>query len=173
MVGIEVGSTAVDFTLSDSSLKPIQLSDYSGKYVVLCFFPMSFSGNANDGCELQLCSMNHLYTTECDPDVIKVFGVSLDGPFPNGAFESKLGLQFPLLSDPTGSTVETYVGKCEFGKFFKENKISNAIDGMITSNRGCVVINPEGKVVYSFSGNGHPGLQPNLNEIKSVLPLKK
>lgn len=42
---LKVGDTAPDFTLPDSSRKPVKLSDFRGKKVViLAFFPAAFSG---------------------------------------------------------------------------------------------------------------------------------
>lgn len=42
---LKVGDVAPDFTLPDSSRKPVKLSDFRGKKVViLAFFPAAFSG---------------------------------------------------------------------------------------------------------------------------------
>jgi peroxiredoxin len=42
---LKVGDEAPDFTLPDSSRKPVKLSDFRGKkVVVLAFFPAAFSG---------------------------------------------------------------------------------------------------------------------------------
>ena len=41
----KVGDTAPDFTLPDSDNKPVKLSDFQGKkVVVLSFFPAAFTG---------------------------------------------------------------------------------------------------------------------------------
>jgi peroxiredoxin len=42
---LKVGDPAPDFTLPDSSRKPVKLSDFHGKkIVILAFFPAAFSG---------------------------------------------------------------------------------------------------------------------------------
>ena len=42
---LKVGDVAPEFTLPDSSGKPVKLSDYRGKKtVVLAFFPAAFTG---------------------------------------------------------------------------------------------------------------------------------
>jgi peroxiredoxin len=42
---LKIGDEAPDFTLPDTSNKPVKLSDFRGKKaVVLAFFPAAFSG---------------------------------------------------------------------------------------------------------------------------------
>ena len=42
---LKVGDEAPDFTLNDTSNKPVKLSDFRGKKaVVLAFFPAAFTG---------------------------------------------------------------------------------------------------------------------------------
>lgn len=46
MAGVRVGQEAPDFELSayiDGGFKNIRLTDYSGKWVVLCFYPGDFT----------------------------------------------------------------------------------------------------------------------------------
>jgi len=46
MAGVRVGQEAPDFELStyvDGGFKNIKLSDYRGKWVVLCFYPGDFT----------------------------------------------------------------------------------------------------------------------------------
>jgi len=46
MAGVRVGQEAPDFELSayiDGGFKNIRLSDYRGKWVVLCFYPGDFT----------------------------------------------------------------------------------------------------------------------------------
>lgn len=41
---LKVADTAPDFTLPDTDNKPVKLSDFRGKVVVLAFFPAAFTG---------------------------------------------------------------------------------------------------------------------------------
>jgi peroxiredoxin Q/BCP len=98
------GDPAPDFSLVGSDGKTYKLSDFKGKSaVVIAWFPKAFTG----GC-----------TTECknmraEGDKIKAYNVayftaSVDDAKLNADFAKSLDLDFPILSDPTRSTAETY-----------------------------------------------------------------
>lgn len=46
-MSVEVGKEAVDFEASafvkDYGFKPVKLSDYKGKWIILCFYPGDFT----------------------------------------------------------------------------------------------------------------------------------
>lgn len=117
---------------------------------------------------MQLCGINSL--VEAAPSDVEFYGVSGDLPFASAAFAKKLDLKYPLLSDPTLTTCKRYVGICEFGAFLKEHGISDALSGAISSNRGCVIVK-DGKVLYAFSGDGHPGKMPSLGDIRAAIGM--
>lgn len=165
---IAEGSDAPLFSACDGNLKLVTNGSFAGKMTVLSFFPASFSGAPDDGCEMQLCGMNAV-AADADASSVVFYGVSGDLPFANNAFAKKLGLTFQLLSDPTLVTCARYVGKCAFGSFFEKHGISNALEGCMTTNRGCVIIDTSGKVVYSFSGDGHPGKQPDMSAVRKIV----
>lgn len=165
---VAVGDAAPAFAGCGPDLKLVTNEAFAGKTVVLSFFPASFSGAPDDGCEMQLCSMNAV-AAAADKEKFAFYGVSGDLPFANKAFAQKLALSFPLLSDPTLATCARFVGKCAFGSFFSEHSISDALEGCVTSNRGCVVVGSDGKVVYAFSGDGHPGKQPDMSVIRKIV----
>lgn len=167
-MAVEVGSKAPEFHACAPDLSAVANEAFAGKTVVLSFFPAAFSGAPDDGCEMQLCSMSALAAT-ADKEKYVFYGISGDLPFANKAFGKKLELVFPLLSDPTLATCDRYVGKCEFGEFFAKHGISTALKGAVCTNRGCVILDPEGKVVYSFSGNGHPGEQPDMAVVRKLI----
>ena len=41
---LKVGDKAPDFTLRDTNFKPVKLSDFKGKSVVLAFYVLAFTG---------------------------------------------------------------------------------------------------------------------------------
>ena len=68
---------------------PSPLSDFSGKTVILAFYPGAFTGVCdNEMCSLQenLHSFSSLNTS--------VLGISVDSPWANGAFSKKYNLNF-------------------------------------------------------------------------------
>jgi len=164
----KVGEKAPSFMACDTNLKAVTNESFSGKTVVLSFFPAAFSGGPEEGCEMQLCAMGAV-ASEADKEKTLFYGISGDLPFANGAYAKKLELPFELLSDAALTSCDKYVGKCDIGAFFKEHGISSALEGAVTTNRGCVVINGEGEVVYSFSGDGHPGKMPDLAAVKKLV----
>ncbi len=105
--------TALDFSLNDSNNKTHNLKDYTGKWLVLYFYPK----DDTPGCTVEACSLR-----DARDDLIKlgaeVVGISKDDPTSHDKFKAKHTLNFTLLSDPEGKTIEAYGawGKKMFGK---------------------------------------------------------
>eukprot|EP00611_Tribonema_gayanum_P007751 TRINITY_DN1717_c0_g1_i2.p1 TRINITY_DN1717_c0_g1~~TRINITY_DN1717_c0_g1_i2.p1 ORF type:complete len:138 (+),score=35.21 TRINITY_DN1717_c0_g1_i2:1064-1477(+) len=132
------------------------------------------SGDALGGPEFQLTSLKDISEKHSD---IKVLGVSHDWPFQNKAFKDKLGIGYPLLSDPGRTVIERFVGTFDMGAFFDKVEIFQAgHPPMPAGNCGCVVVDEQGKVVYHFvsqddDGLPHPGINPSLRLVKEALGL--
>jgi peroxiredoxin len=99
------GTRAPDFTLPDASGRPVRLSDYRGRPVVLVFYPLDWS----PGCSQQL----DLYQAELDEFEkrgVQILAVSVDSMYSHGAWAAVRGLRFPLLSDfaPKGDVARAY-----------------------------------------------------------------
>jgi peroxiredoxin Q/BCP len=100
----KVGDKAPDFKLQASDGKEYSLSDFAGKKaVVIAWFPKAFTG----GCTAQCKSMKE------DGAAIRKFDVayftaSVDDVQKNTDFSKSLGLDYPILSDPTKKTAEAY-----------------------------------------------------------------
>jgi peroxiredoxin len=103
--GLPIGTPAPDFTLADANAKPVSLSDFRGKNVVLVFYPLDWS----PACSDQLS----LYQSEL-PDFDKqdavVIGVSVDSLYSHGAWAAVRSITFPLLADfhPKGEVSKLY-----------------------------------------------------------------
>jgi len=169
---VSVGEAAPDFELIAGGYVNVKLSDYKGKKVVLAFFPCAFSGAVDDGCQCQLEALKTL--TDAG---VTVFGISRDQPFAQKAWMEKLGNPSLLcLCDFTLGTAENYVGTLDFGAFLDGVGVSKGFTGYSASNRGCIAIDEEGKVVYKWvalddAGKSHPGFLPNIDEVKKALGM--
>jgi len=93
-MSITIGQPAPQFTLTSSSLKPVSLSDFKGRKVVLHFFPLAFTGT----CTTQLCTMRDNFGYYDGLNAV-ILGISVDSPFVLGKFKEAINLQFELLSD--------------------------------------------------------------------------
>ncbi len=110
---IKVGVEAPDFELPSSELgangkpgKPIRLSDYRGKkIVVLVFYPLDFSPVCTS--ENQCFAKTSERYANADAQML---GISVDSAWAHAAFAQQLGLNYPLLADfhPKGEVARKY-----------------------------------------------------------------
>jgi peroxiredoxin Q/BCP len=91
---LSVGDKAPQFTLPGTGGKSYSLSDYSGKPVVLVFYP----GDNTPVCTKQLCAYNN-EMSEFDSVGAQVVGISSQGVASHDEFSGKHGFTFPLLAD--------------------------------------------------------------------------
>ena len=93
---LKVGDDAPDFTLKGTDGKEYKLSDFKGKQaVVVAWFPKADT----PGCTLECKSMKEHGQLLKAYDVA-YFTASVDPVDANVAFSKKLGLDYPILSDP-------------------------------------------------------------------------
>src|SRR5580698_6317453 len=92
---LKPGDRAPDFTLTSDENKPVSLSDFRGKQVVLYFYPKA----STPGCTVEACDFRDLRPKFAKQDVV-VLGVSADPVKALVNFKTKQKLNFPLLSDP-------------------------------------------------------------------------
>ncbi len=100
---IEVGKKAPDFTLKDPNGKDVSLSDFSGKKVVLYFYPK----DNTPGCTRQACAFAENYS-QFQKRNIEVIGISKDSVALHVKFAEKYSLPFVLLSDPDLTAIKAY-----------------------------------------------------------------
>ena len=147
---IEVGQVAPNFNLHKSKTEKVELAQLRGKTVVLSFFPAAFTGV----CEAQLCSFGESHASLANLNA-EVLGISVDGPFTLGAFASKNGITYSLLSDYQRETISAYgITHDDFA----------GISGYTASKRSVFVINKDGVVSYAWVAP-NPGVQPDYAEV--------
>lgn len=100
----KVGDAAPDFSLTGSDGKTYRLADFKGrKAVVIAWFPKAFTG----GCTSECKSLRE-NGGEIAKAGVAVFAASVDDAATNKKFAESLGLDFPILSDPTKTTAKAY-----------------------------------------------------------------
>lgn len=132
-MAIEEGKKAPAFTLTGSDGKKYSLKDFTGKTVVLYFYPK----DDTPGCTKEACGFKALHTkiTKCSAVVL---GVSRDDLESHQAFIKKFKLPFVLLSDPDAKIMEKY------GAWGEKNMYGKKTMGVI---RSTVIIGSDGKVL--------------------------
>ena len=98
-----VGTAAPAFSLPAQDGKPVSLSDYKGKWVVLYFYPK----DQTQGCTIEA------HNFQRDQDKYKalnavVLGVSLDTVESHATWCTKDSLTFKMLADPQHKVVDLY-----------------------------------------------------------------
>ncbi len=100
---LNVGDNAPDFSSVDQNGKPVRLSDFKGKPVVVYFYPK----DDTPGCTKEACNFRDNYK-EYEKAGVKVLGVSVDDPHSHKKFEEKYKLNFTLVADHEKKISENY-----------------------------------------------------------------
>lgn len=107
----DLGARAPDFSLDGVAPGPggqpsavhVSLSDCSGSWIVLYFYPRDFTS----GCTLEARGFQSDLATFKAAQA-RIIGVSADDPDQHASFCGSEGLQYTLLSDPRGSVSQRY-----------------------------------------------------------------
>jgi peroxiredoxin Q/BCP len=130
------GKKAPAFSLPGSDGKNHALKDYSGKTVVLYFYPK----DDTPGCTKEACGFRDLFA-EIGRKAV-VLGASKDGIASHGKFVAKYKLPFVLLSDEDTTMMQAY------GAWGQKLMYGKPVTGTI---RSTVVIGPDGSVLKRWS----------------------
>jgi len=144
MPRLEPGEPAPAFTLQDADDKPVSLSDFSGRRVIVYFYPAAMT----PGCTTQACDFRDNLTS-LDTSGFAVIGISPDKPAKLAKFRDAQQLTFPLLSDPDHATLEAY------GAWGEKTMYGKKRVGVI---RSTVIVGADGKVEearYNVKATGH------------------
>jgi len=111
---LKQGDKAPNFAANDQNGKPVTLGDFSGKKVILYFYPK----DDTPGCTAEACSFRDNYQLMLTHG-FQVIGISTDDEQSHKKFESKYSLPFTLIADSEKSIVMAYgvwVEKNMYGK---------------------------------------------------------
>lgn len=103
MSTLKIGDLAPAFELPADSGGTVKLSDFSGKRVVLYFYPK----DDTSGCTTQACGFRDAYPQIEEKNAV-VLGVSPDGVKSHQKFKTKYDLPFILLADEEHTVAEAY-----------------------------------------------------------------
>lgn len=103
MKHLKVGQEAPSFKGKDQNGDNISLSDFSGKPVVIYFYPK----DNTPGCTNQACNLRDNYS-ELLSKGIQVIGVSGDNEASHQKFINKFDLPFPLVADVDKELINLY-----------------------------------------------------------------
>ena len=136
-MALQIGDKAPDSLGVNQNGKEIKLSDYTGKKIVLYFYPK----DSTPGCTAQACSLRDNYEALLSKGYI-VFGVSADSEKSHLRFIEKQNLPFDLIAD-----TETKLS-AHFGTWGEKSMYGRQYMGMF---RTTFIINENGiieKIIY-------------------------
>ncbi len=141
---LQKGELAPSFTLDDADGKPVSLSDFLGRKVVVYFYPK----DDTPGCTTEACGFRDAYDDFLQAGAA-VVGISPDTSQSHGRFRSKYNLPFALLSDPDHKVAEAY------GAWGEKTSYGKTTVGIL---RSTYVLDETGTVLAAFprvSPDGH------------------
>ena len=130
------GEKAPAFTLENAEGKTVSLSDFSGKTVVVYFYPK----DNTPGCTKEACGFRDVYDDILARNAV-VIGISADSVKSHANFKKKFDLPFHLLSDPDQSVIKA------FGAWGLKKMYGKEYEGLI---RSTFVVGPDGVIVKAF-----------------------
>jgi peroxiredoxin Q/BCP len=130
---------APDFALPDQDGNVKTLNDYTGKWLVLYFYPK----DNTTGCTAEACSFRDEREVIAELGNAEVVGVSKDSVFSHKKFVDEYQLNFTLLSDTEHKTIEAY-DSWKLKRYMGREYMDTV--------RNTFIINPDGKIVKEFRG---------------------
>ncbi|MNF94834.1 putative peroxiredoxin bcp [compost metagenome] len=149
----EVGKKAPNFTLDSSDGKPVSLSDYAGKKVILFFYPKDMT----TACTQEACDFRDAHEQFAEHNAV-IIGISNDDVGRHNRFIAKYELPYVLLADTEHRVCEQY-GVWQMKKLYGREYM-----GLV---RSTFLIDEKGKLVQEWRNirvKGHADLVLNVIE---------
>ena len=129
---LNVGDTVPSFSAPDQDGNTINLSDYTGKKLIVFFYPRANT----PGCTAEACNLRDNYKALQD-EGYELLGVSEDSQKKQANFKNKYEFPFPLLADEDHAVINA------FGVWGPKKFMGKEFDGI---HRKTFVVNGDGKV---------------------------
>ena len=103
MTTLQKGDKAPQFEAKDQDGNTIKLADYSGKKLVLFFYPKA----STPGCTAEACNLSDNYAI-LQAEGYELLGVSADNVKKQASFANKFSFPYPLLADEDHSAIKAF-----------------------------------------------------------------
>ena len=133
---LQEGQKAPQFTGTDQDGNKISLKDYSGKKLVIFFYPKDDTPT----CTVQACNLRDNYGL-LKKNGFEVIGISPNKVNSHKKFEKKFNLPFTLIADPKHSILDKY------GVWQQKKMFNNVYMGVV---RTSFVVDEKGKIIKIF-----------------------
>ena len=130
------GDPAPDFALPDEQGSLHRLTDRTGVWTVVYFYPK----DDTPGCTTEACQFTTLESEIRALDG-EIWGISPDRARSHSAFRAKFGLSFPLLSDTDHAVAEAY------GAWQEKMNYGKAYMGIVRSS---FLVGPDGRIAEAW-----------------------
>jgi peroxiredoxin Q/BCP len=136
MIKINLNEPAPEISLPDQNGNLISLSNYSGKWLLIYFYPK----DNTPGCTEEACGIRDNWQ-QFKKAGLAILGISADTVKSHKKFSDKYNLPFTLLADETKSVVKSY------DVWAKKKFMGREYMGV---NRTSFLINPKGEVAKIY-----------------------
>jgi thioredoxin-dependent peroxiredoxin len=134
------GDRFPDFALPNQDGRPVTLQDFTGKWLVVYFYPK----DDTPGCTIQGKSFTAT-APEYDAAGVRVVGVSADDVASHKSFCNKFGFKIDLLADPQAKLMlDLGIGQTEYKGTMYWDRTSFLVDPQGTIRKVYEKVNPEG-----------------------------
>ena len=140
------GDKAPNFSLPNDKGDTVSLADYSGKRVIVYFYPKANT----PGCTTEACDFSE-NLSEFEDASVAVVGISPDSPEKLAKFRDDHNLTIELLSDESKEVMTAY------GAFGEKKNYGKIVQGVI---RSTFLVGADGTIEsaqYNVKATGHVG----------------